>query len=146
MGHDSFTPPAQQPRAGAPRAAGQGGGRRVLVVEDEPGIAEALRYILQRDDWLVSILDRGDLVVEAMVAQPPDLVILDINLPGLSGLEVLRILRGTKGLEALPVLLLTARGQDAARQLALDYGASEFMGKPFANKALVETVRRLATV
>jgi len=125
----------------APR---QGAGRRILVIEDEPSITEAIRFILQRDEWAVSIIDRGDVAVATITGQKPDLVILDVMLPGLSGLEVLRILRGTAGFEALPVIMLTARGQSASRTLAIEYGATEFIAKPFANADLVDAVRRLA--
>ena len=117
--------------------------RRVLVVEDEPNISEAIRYILQRDGFSVTLLASGEGVLETIAAKDPALVILDAMLPGVSGLDILRALRGQPGTAALPVILLTAKGSAQAREQAIEAGASLFMAKPFANAALLEAVRNL---
>lgn len=132
-------------RSGGP-VGGHGAGRRVLVVEDEPHISEAIRFILRRDGWAVDALDNGAEVLGRIEAARPDLVILDLMLPGQSGLDVLQSLRTQPALAGLPVILLTARGQAGTRDLAQDYGASMFMAKPFANADLLAAVRQLVGV
>jgi DNA-binding response OmpR family regulator len=113
----------------------------VLLVEDEPNIAEAMRFILAREGWRVSHLADGNLVLEALRRDPPDLMILDHMLPGLSGLEILTALRADPALKALPVMMLTARGRD--RDLAARAGADRFVSKPFSNAELVAEVRAM---
>ncbi|MCA2010848.1 response regulator [Cereibacter sphaeroides] len=115
----------------------------MLVVEDEPNISEAIRYILQRDGFSVTLLASGEGVLETIAAKDPALVILDAMLPGVSGLDILRAMRGQPGTAALPVILLTAKGSAQAREQAIEAGASLFMAKPFANAALLEAVRNL---
>jgi DNA-binding response OmpR family regulator len=113
----------------------------VLLVEDEPNIAEAMRFILAREGWRVSHLADGNLVLAALRRDPPDLMILDHMLPGLSGLEILTALRADPALKALPVMMLTARGRD--RDLAARAGADRFVSKPFSNAELVAEVRAM---
>lgn len=132
---------------GNPREeAGEEGTRRVLVIEDEPNISEAIRYILSRDGWSVSVLDTGTEALAEVERVAPRLVILDAMLPGQSGFDILRALRARDASAALPVLMLTARGGQAARALAEEAGASRFMAKPFANAELLAAVRQLAGV
>lgn len=128
------------------RAVGHGGGRRVLVVEDEPNIAEAIRFILRRDGWTVETQDNGLAAQARIQAAPPDLVILDVMLPGQSGLDVFQALRRAPATARLPVILLSARGHAVARELAADRGVSMFMSKPFANAELLAAVRQLVGV
>jgi DNA-binding response OmpR family regulator len=102
--------------------------KHVLLVEDEPNIAEAMRFLLTRDGWRVSHVADGNLVLDRLRGEPPDLVILDHMLPGLSGLEILTALRADPALRHLPVMMLTARGRD--RDLAARAGADRFVSKP----------------
>lgn len=118
--------------------------KSVLVVEDEPNIIEAISFILSRDGWHVSSHSNGVDAVEAIRARAPDLVILDVMLPGRSGYDILRELRAGDGAGAsLPVLMLTARGQTKDRALAEEIGASRFMSKPFSNAEVLEAVNAL---
>ncbi len=120
--------------------------RHVLLIEDEPNIAEAVRFVLTRDGWRVSLHARGDDALAAVKALRPDAVILDMMLPGASGLEVLAALRAQTGdLALLPVLMLTARGQARDREVAAQAGASAFLSKPFANDELRRAVAALLT-
>jgi DNA-binding response OmpR family regulator len=107
--------------------------RQVLLIEDEPHIAEAIRFILTRAGWGVSVLADGAQALGEIVAQTPDAVILDLMLPGRSGLEILADMRADPTLAALPVLMLSARGQDRDREAAERAGATSFLAKPFAN-------------
>ncbi|MGR3452675.1 response regulator transcription factor [Pseudooceanicola sp.] len=119
-------------------------GKTVLVIEDEPNIIEAIGFILSRDGWRVATHSNGVDAVEAVRRRDPDLVILDVMLPGRSGYDILRDLRAGEGTADLPVLLLTARGQTKDREMAESYGASRFMTKPFSNAEVLEAVRDLA--
>lgn len=128
------------------RPAGHGGGKRVLIIEDEANISEAIRFILRRDGWGVAIHPTGEGALDAVAQYRPDVVILDVMLPGDNGFDILRALRREQGHETLPVILLTARGGASARDLAREAGASLFMAKPFANADLLAAVRQLVGV
>lgn len=119
-------------------------GRSVLLIEDEPNIIEAISFLLERDGWTVRIHSDGPGAVEAVTRTAPDVVILDVMLPGRSGFDILRDLRVSDQTKDLPVLMLTARGQNKDRELARSYGVSKFMTKPFSNDEMVRTVRALA--
>ncbi len=113
----------------------------VLLIEDEPNIAEAIRFLLSRDGLRVSHTADGAAALVLMQQDPPDLVILDHMLPGMSGLEVLAALRADPGSCNLPVMMLTARGRD--REMAERAGADCFMTKPFANAEILAEVRAM---
>jgi len=117
--------------------------KTVLVAEDEPHILESLTFLLKRAGYEVESVRDGAAAVEAAVAGRPDLVILDVMMPSLDGFEVLRRIRATPGLGRLPVLALTAKGQDADRRRMLDLGADEFVTKPFSNRELVARIDAL---
>ncbi|MDV7143505.1 response regulator [Tropicimonas sp. TH_r6] len=118
-------------------------GKRVLLVEDEPNIIEAIRFILSRDGWAVETHSDGATAVDAVLAAPPDVLVLDVMLPGKSGFDILRELRAAPATEGLPVLMLTAKGQLRDREQAERYGVNSFMTKPFANSEVLETVNAL---
>ena len=116
---------------------------RVLLIEDEVNIAEAIRFLLTRDGWAVDTHADGASAMARIREVRPDILVLDVMLPGRSGYEILEDLRGDAGLADLPVLVLTARGQDRERTLAEARGASLFMTKPFANSEILENLRKL---
>jgi len=118
-------------------------GGSVLLIEDEPNIIEAIRFILSRDGWRVDTHSDGLTALDAVRARRPDLVVLDVMLPNRSGYDILHDLREDPELKGLPVLMLTARGQKRDRELAEKLGASSFMTKPFSNGEVLETVRAL---
>ena len=119
-------------------------GRSVLLIEDEPNIIEAISFLLERDGWTVRLHTQGEGAVEAVAAASPDVVVLDVMLPGRSGFDILKELRQGAARADLPVLMLTARGQTKDRELAHSYGVSCFMTKPFSNAEMLQTVRDLA--
>lgn len=116
---------------------------RVLLIEDEVNIAEAIRFILGRDGWEVMVESDGRAAVARVEAEAPDLVILDLMLPGMSGLEILSALRGNPATEGLKVMMLTAKGQSRDREAAETAGVSAFMSKPFSNADMRAQVRAL---
>ncbi|WP_027259251.1 response regulator transcription factor [Leisingera aquimarina] len=118
-------------------------GRHVVLIEDEPNITEAIRFLLMRDGWSVDAHTDGATAVEVIRDANPDLVILDLMLPGKSGLEIVRELRMEGGMGALPVLMLTARGQMRDREMAEKAGVTRFMTKPFSNAEVLTAVRDL---
>lgn len=115
----------------------------VLLIEDEPNIIEAIRFILSREGWRVDTHSNGVDAVEAVRNRAPDVVILDVMLPGKSGYDILRELRDDPQTADLPVLMLTARGQNKDREMAERAGASRFMTKPFSNSEVLDAVRAL---
>ena len=117
--------------------------KSVLLVEDEPNIIEAISFLLERDGWMVRIHSQGDDAVEAVARVSPDVLVLDVMLPGRSGFDILRDLRSTAATKHLPILMLTARGQTKDRELAESYGVSHFMTKPFSNEEMLGKVREL---
>ena len=119
-------------------------GKKVLVIEDEPNIVEAISFILSRDGWDVSTHANGETAADTVRGGTPDVLILDVMLPGRSGFEILQELRGEDATADLPVLMLTARGQKKDRDLAARLGVTRFMTKPFANAEVLEAVRELA--
>lgn len=119
-------------------------GRRVLLVEDEINIFEAISFLLSRDGWEVSGHGNGATAVQEVARLNPDVLVLDVMLPGRSGLDILRDLRGRPETADLPVLMLTAKGQSKDRDLALALGANAYLTKPFSNSEMVETLNRVA--
>ena len=119
-------------------------GKRVLLVEDEPNIIEAIRFILSRDGWTVDTHSDGATAVAAVDRKTPDIIILDVMLPNKSGFDILRELRASPAHAARPILMLTARGQKKDRDMAEAAGVSLFMTKPFSNTEMLEAVRALA--
>jgi DNA-binding response OmpR family regulator len=118
-------------------------GRHVLLIEDEPHIAEAIRFILSRDGWHVSTHANGQDAVAQVHATRPDVLILDVMLPGASGFEVLSQLRAMPETARLPILMLTAKGQGRDREAAERAGADMFITKPFSNAEILASVRSL---
>ncbi|MDW4496850.1 response regulator [Sulfitobacter sp. D35] len=121
-------------------------GKHVLLVEDEANIIEAIRFLLSRDGWQVDTHANGADAVEVIRDMAPDLVVLDVMLPGRSGFDILTDLRADPETAELPVLMLTARGQSRDRDLAEKAGVSRFMTKPFSNAEVLKAVRDLVSL
>lgn len=118
-------------------------GKRVLLIEDEPNIIEAISFILSRDGWTVHTHEDGNTAMDKVLAMPPDMIILDVMLPGRSGFDILRDLRANAVTVDIPVMMLTARGQEKDRDLAQRLGVTHFMTKPFSNTEVRDYVRSL---
>lgn len=115
----------------------------ILVAEDEPAILESLNFILERSGWTVDSVRDGEAALDAIRQRKPRLLLLDIMLPKRSGLDVLKTIRADPALRHIPVLVLTARGQQHDRQLALELKADSFVTKPYSNEEVLQEVRRL---
>ena len=117
---------------------------RILIVEDEPNIVESLSFILRRAGFEVDTVTDGAEALDRVRRQTFSTLILDIMLPGMNGFDVLQAIRSDHALAALPVIVLTAKGQANDRRAAEAVGASAFITKPFSNAEVVEHVARLA--
>jgi len=116
---------------------------RVLIVEDDADIAALLAHSLRKAGYRSSTLHSGSEVVAEVRRDPPDLVLLDVMLPGLDGLDVCRALRGDPQTAAVPIILLTARAEEGDRIAGLDLGADDYITKPFSPNEVVARVRAL---
>jgi DNA-binding response OmpR family regulator len=115
----------------------------ILVAEDDRDIADLIAHYLRKQGWTPHIATSGDDALAYARRQPVDLVILDVMLPGLSGLEVCRVLRGDKATEAIPIIMVTARAEETDRIVGLEIGADDYLSKPFSPNELVARVRAL---
>jgi DNA-binding response OmpR family regulator len=117
---------------------------RVLVVEDEQDIAALIKHALERSgDAQVDVVGSGDTALRAVTDNAPDLVILDLNLPVLSGTEVCRVMRARPSTANVPIIMLTARTSESDRVAGLDLGADDYVTKPFSLRELAARVRAI---
>ena len=116
---------------------------RILVVDDEPDILSILVYQLSREGFRVSTAVNGRSAIASAVEDPPDLVVLDLMLPVVDGYEVLRVLRTDPRTESVPILLLTARREEEERVQGFEYGADDYVTKPFSARELALRVQAL---
>lgn len=116
---------------------------RVLVVDDEPNIILSLEFLMQQAGFDVDTAFDGEAALERIEERSPDLVLLDISLPGISGFDVLERLRETSAHARLPIIMLTAHGREVEREKGLALGADDYVTKPFSTQALLDKVRAL---
>ena len=118
-------------------------GARILIVEDEEPLTLLLRYNLEAEGYEVDIAARGDDAEIKLKESPPDLVLLDWMLPGLSGIELCRRVRARTDTERMPIIMLTARGEESERVRGLAIGADDYIVKPFSVPELLARIRAL---
>ena len=119
------------------------GKTRITVVEDEMAISKLIAYVLQNAGYHVETHSDGGEALKAIGENPPDLVLLDLMLPTMSGFEILANLRQSESLRAIPVVVLTCRGQDEDKEKAYKLGVSEYMTKPFSPTGLVAILKNV---
>ena len=112
----------------------------ILIVEDDEDTAEVVATLLEDAGFRAKSVDRGEMALDEIMAQNPDLVLLDINLPDISGIEILKHVRSHS---FLPMIVLSGFGQDSDRVIALEAGADDYMAKPFSPEELVARVKAL---
>src|SRR5258706_46667 len=117
--------------------------KRVLLIEDDRDIVELVRYNLEREGFQVVAANDGATGLVQVRKSPPDMLLLDLMLPKLSGLEICRDIRRDQALNRLPILMLTARGEEADRVVGLEMGADDYVTKPFSPRELVARVKAL---
>jgi DNA-binding response OmpR family regulator len=116
---------------------------RILVAEDDPDIANLLAHYLQRAGFEADLVASGRDVLPRIKKAPPDLLLLDIMLPGLDGLAVCRSVRGEPATAAIPIIMLTARGEESDRIVGRELGADDYITKPFSPNEVVARIRAL---
>jgi len=116
-------------------------GKRILAVEDEKDILELLRYNLSEEGFRVTGVTSGETAIQRARAEPPDLVLLDLMLPGMDGLEVCRVLKDDSATAPIPIIMLTAKGEEADIVTGLELGADDYITKPFSPRVLVTRIK-----
>ena len=117
--------------------------KSVVIIEDEPFIIEALTFLLENEGLDVRSISDGANAIDFIIKSKPNLVILDIMLPNVSGMKILEDIRSMDEISNLPVLMLTAKGQKKDRRAAEEAGVSKFMTKPFDNQELIKNVKAM---
>lgn len=115
----------------------------ILIVEDEAPLAEMLRYNLEKSGYRTQVVHSGEEALQRVVVEPPDLAVVDWMLPERSGIEVCRSLRAGEDTKRLPIIMLTARGEESDRILGLDAGADDYVVKPYSPREMVARVNAL---
>jgi DNA-binding response OmpR family regulator len=116
---------------------------RILIVEDDPDIAELVGRYLDKAGFNTELVASGREALVAIAARQPDLVVLDLMLPHVDGLEVCRVIRANEATAAIPLIMLTARAEESERIVGLELGADDYLAKPFSPNELVARVRAL---
>jgi DNA-binding response OmpR family regulator len=114
---------------------------KIVVIEDEPDILDVLQYQLARERFNVKGVRDGEQGLQVVRAEEPDVVVLDIMLPGMDGIEVCRRLKSDPATQSIPVVMITARGEDSDIVVGLGVGADDYLAKPFSPKVLIARIK-----
>jgi len=114
--------------------------RSIIIVEDDEDIADSIRYNLEREGFRIRVAATGEDALDLILNGPPNLILLDLNLPGMSGFEICRRLREESGTSKVPILILTARADETDKVLGLNIGADDYITKPFSMRELVARI------
>jgi DNA-binding response OmpR family regulator len=117
--------------------------KRILIVDDEPNIVLSLEFLMKREGWEVESAAEGEGALLALQRRLPDLVILDVMLPGMSGFDLCERIRSDPRWQGLRILMLTAKGRETEVNKGLRLGADRYVTKPFSTRELVAQVRQL---
>ena len=115
----------------------------ILVADDEPNIVLSLEFLLKQAGFRVRTVSDGEAALAAIAAEPPDLVLLDVMIPGRDGYAVCQEIRGNPAWRDMRIIMLTAKGGDIQREKGLSLGADEYVTKLFSTRELVERIRRM---
>lgn len=116
-------------------------GEHILVVDDEEDILELVSYNLIREGYKVVCAETGEKAIQLAAAEPPDLIILDLMLPGVDGLDVARVLKRNTDTSSVPIIMLTAKGEEADVVTGLEIGADDYVAKPFSPRILLARIK-----
>lgn len=112
-----------------------------MIVDDEPSICELLKFNLNKAGYFTCEADNGNMALELVKMKKPDLIILDLMLPGIDGIEVCRIVKGQQQTAGIPIIMLTAKNDEVDKVIGLELGADDYMTKPFSPRELVARVK-----
>jgi len=116
---------------------------KILVVDDEEDVLELVRYNLDKNGYKVDVATSGEQALGKARAKPPELIMLDLMLPGIDGLEVCKKLKSDPKMEHIPIIMLTAKGEESDIVTGLELGADDYVTKPFSPRVLIARVRRI---
>lgn len=117
--------------------------QKILIVDDEPNIVVPLQFLMERNGYETAVAQSGEEALEAIAKEKPDLVLLDIMLPGIDGFEVCEIVRLKPEWKHMKIIFLTAKGRDVDMAKGMVLGADEYITKPFSNKRIIQSVQKL---
>ena len=117
--------------------------KTILIVDDEPNIVVPLQFLMEKNGYQALVAQSGEEALEAVSKYSPDLVLLDIMLPGIDGFEVCEIVKLNPEWKHIKIIFLTAKGRDVDIAKGMVLGADEYIAKPFSNKQIVESVKKL---
>ncbi|MGI9293893.1 MAG: response regulator transcription factor [Pseudomonadales bacterium] len=117
--------------------------KKVLLVDDEPNILLSLEFLMQRAGYQVETAADGEAALQCITAAPPDLVLLDVNMPKRDGFDVCQTLRANPDWAAVRVIMLTAKGRDVEREKGIALGADDYITKPFATQDVIDKVKAI---
>ncbi len=115
--------------------------KRILVADDEPHILRVVKDKLSNAGFTVLVATNGEEALQIALREKPDLILLDVMMPKMNGFDVCRKLRAESGFPSIPILLLTARGQEADKKMGIEAGATEYITKPFSPRELLQNVQ-----
>ena len=115
----------------------------ILAIDDEKDILNLLKYNLEKEGYLVQTAGTGEIGFELAKSKRPDLILLDLMLPGMDGLEVCKLLKASKETKGIPVMMLTAKSAEGDQVVGLELGASDYIAKPFSVKVLLARVKNI---
>jgi two-component system alkaline phosphatase synthesis response regulator PhoP len=117
--------------------------KSILVVDDEPNIVLSLEFLMKQAGYAVRTATDGEAAMQAIQSDPPDLVLLDVNMPSRNGYEVCEAVRTDPALKKVRIIMLTAKGRDIEREKGLALGADDYVTKPFSTQEVVDKVRAI---
>jgi two-component system, OmpR family, alkaline phosphatase synthesis response regulator PhoP len=117
--------------------------KRILLVDDEPNILLSLEFLMKQAGYEVKTASDGEAALEALDVEPPNLILLDVNMPKRDGFEVCQLVRANPEWEDVRIIMLTAKGRDVEREKGLALGADGYITKPFATQEVVDMVRNM---
>ena len=117
--------------------------KSILIIEDDPSFSRAINHIVEKEGYNVDTASNGMTGLRMVKENPPDLLILDVMLPGLDGFEICSQLRGEPTTASLPIIMLSAKGQETDKETGLKVGANEYLTKPVNRELLLETINKL---
>jgi DNA-binding response OmpR family regulator len=116
---------------------------KVLIAEDEETIVESLSFLMEKEGYDVSVATDGQTAISMIARDVPDMVLLDVMMPGCDGFEVVRAMRGNANTKLIPIMMLTAKTREVDRRKGLELGVDDFVTKPFSTRDVVSRVRAL---
>lgn len=116
---------------------------KVLIAEDEETIVESLSFLMEKEGYDVSVATDGQTAISMITRNVPDMVLLDVMMPGCDGFEVVRAMRGNANTRLIPIMMLTAKTREVDRRKGLELGVDDFVTKPFSTRDVVSRVRAL---